>query len=131
MSYAQERERFIYTMSPLLVLPTILRILRHATTLQRLAEAQCNGDWPADNGERKIVACPKCECSWAPSVIKRGLCPDCRSTEAIEHSLEGSPYMAVFNGDPRGAVVSLYQRGTSQDDISSGRERGIYVPSRS
>lgn len=51
---------------------TARALLRHATTLQRLAEAQCNGDWPADNGERKVKPCPLCEQQWVPSAIQGG-----------------------------------------------------------
>ena len=33
------------------------KLLRLGATLHRLAEAQCNGDWPADNGERRAWEC--------------------------------------------------------------------------
>lgn len=58
-SYArQERDQAIAGLSRAGVpLHTITLALRHARTLARLAEAQCNGDWPADNGERKVSPC--------------------------------------------------------------------------
>lgn len=52
MSYSKDRERFIAIMTAAgLDLDRTRALLRYATTLQRLAEAQCNGDWPY-NGER-------------------------------------------------------------------------------
>lgn len=70
MSYQRERDEFMVRcqLSP----ETARALLRHATTLQRLAEAQCNGDWPADNGERKVKPCPLCESQWVPSQIQGG-----------------------------------------------------------
>jgi hypothetical protein len=37
-----------------------LRLLRWGRTYGRLAEAECNGDWPADNGTGGKV-CNKCQ----------------------------------------------------------------------
>jgi DnaJ-class molecular chaperone len=52
MSYQRERDLFISQASKEgLDLNTITRLLRYASTLQRLAVAQCNGDWPY-NGDR-------------------------------------------------------------------------------
>jgi acetone carboxylase gamma subunit len=84
-------------------------ILSKAKTLQRLAEAQCNGDWPADNGERETKECERCGCFWHPSVIKRNGCPDCRTQDKVKAIL--GRYAPViqpdFQGDPRGCVVKL------------------------
>ncbi len=72
MSYQAERERFIVRMTALgLDYPTVVTLLRLAKTLNRLAVAQCNGDYPADNGERKTVVCPACEQAWSPAVMAR------------------------------------------------------------
>lgn len=73
---AKWREEFIARLSrdrDALPLETLRRLLRHAATLQRLAEAQCNGDWPYENGtpERLTVTCPGCEGSWVPSSFAR------------------------------------------------------------
>lgn len=81
MSYTKERDTFITLASREgLDMPTITKLLRYATTLQRLAVAQCNGDFPY-NGDRdrptmtfktceerkrhdaKYTTCPKCEAS--------------------------------------------------------------------
>ena len=52
MSYQKERDEFISRATAEgLSLDTCRKLLRYATTLQRLAEAQCNGDWPY-NGDR-------------------------------------------------------------------------------
>lgn len=138
MSYQRERDYFIAQVAPTLGVPNARALLACATTLQRLAEAQCNGDWPCDNGERKVTECPLCEGLWVPSqiqgsrLLERGekACPDCR-TEARAHQLvEGSPYRAVTQGDPRGAVLSLYERSASRESIENGTARRIYVPTR-
>ena|SRR3990167_1742308 len=52
MSYRQEREQFIIQAAREGIdQHTIGKLLRYSTTLQRLAVAQCNGDWPY-NGDR-------------------------------------------------------------------------------
>jgi hypothetical protein len=147
MSYTRDRDEFISRMSrDGMPLDVITKLLRYASTLQRLAVAQCNGDWPADNGERKTKVCPNCEGLWAPVSFARGVCPDCRTEALVRAALgvvktadgdtvavrtEGRPaWQPVFGGDPRGAVLRLVPAGTSREDIDSGRERGIYVPAR-
>ena len=73
MSKQSEREAFLVAMSKEGVPLDVARlVLRHAATLQRLAEAQCNGDWPADNGERPTLVCA-CGSAWAPGAyLKHG-----------------------------------------------------------
>ncbi len=94
------------------------KLLRYGTTLHRLAEAQCNGDWPADNGERDTVTCVRCECNWAMGTLKGGgLCPDCRTSDAVKALLaemndarvlpSAATWRAKFQGDPRGAVLRI------------------------
>lgn len=46
------------------------QLLALGTTLQRLAEGQCNGDYPWDNGERKVQPCGRCESLCAPSQLR-------------------------------------------------------------
>lgn len=86
-------------------------ILSKAKTLQRLSEAQCNGDWPADNGERETAECPRCGSFWHPSAISKrtGRCVECRVQDRVR-SIVGryAPVIqADFQGDPRGYVVKL------------------------
>jgi len=83
------------------------RALRQAATLQRLAEAQCNGDWPADNGQRETKLCEHCGLAWHPSAFsKDGRCVDCR-TEARSATLAAKyGAKAITQGDPRGCVLS-------------------------
>ena len=58
MTYEKERERFIGEAEAAGLAPeTALALLRYSTTLQRLAEAQCNGDYPADNGDGSANYC--------------------------------------------------------------------------
>lgn len=130
MSYQKERDHFMARcqLSP----ETARALLRHATTLQRLSEAQCNGDWPADNGERKVKPCPLCESQWVPSQIQGGTaarlawihageqvgndpanpraCPDCRTEARVHALLDGTQWQAWTQGDPRGYVLRLFPR---------------------
>lgn len=161
-SYAQHREEFIARVavampkaSAYYAANVARKLMRHASTLQRLAAAQCNGDWPADNGQRKTAACPLCESSWAPSAITGGkltraafehareatydqpnenlrACPDCRTATAIRLLVrEYLPqYQPVFTGDPRGYVVRLAPVQATREDIDTGRVPLLYIPGR-
>ena len=151
MTYQRERDEFIQVVTRAgFHMDTIRALLRYATTLQRLAEAQCNGDWPADNGERKVLACSRCESLWVPTSMRRDhaapkqtgpgentphwiplICQDCRTQELVTAVLKDTSYKPYFQGDPRGAVLKLYPVDTPHADIDSGRARGIYVPARS
>jgi hypothetical protein len=83
------------------------KALRHAATLQRLAEAQCNGDWPANGGGRwTTIECPRCMSSWAQSVVLERGCPDCRTSDAATAHATECGAEAIIQGDPRGAVLS-------------------------
>lgn len=79
----RERESFMHEAGKAGICEADARkILRYGTTLARLAVAQCNGDWPADNGERQIMACEECGQSWSPSVFTgkreyRAVCYQC------------------------------------------------------
>lgn len=145
MSHQHDRDLFIReaTLAGLALADT-LKLMRYATTLQRLAEAQCNGDWPYDNGERKVTPCPQCEAGCVPSAFKTAtydnaasagtwtqkVCPDCYAQNKVIRLLAGSAYRPVFGGDPRGAVLRLVPVNTTHEDEQSGRVRGIYVPAR-
>lgn len=59
------------------------RIMRHGATYARLQEAMCNGDFPADNGERRTKVCPKCGNGWAPASYVGDECPDCHRERLI------------------------------------------------
>lgn len=130
MSYQKERDAFMAEVGPILGTQAARGLLRCATTLQRLAEAQCNGDWPCDNGERKVVPCPECASHYVPSQIRRGACPDCRAEERARQLVAGSPYQIGTQGDPRGAVLSLYPATATAEEIDRGSARRIYVPTR-
>lgn len=134
MSYTKERDEFIaIATAEGLSVEAALLLLRYATTLERLAVAQCNGAWPADNGERATVVCPNCASCFAPSSLRRSsetkglkICQDCRTAELIRACLpEG--YHPIINGDPRGAVLKIGVPSGKTNDW--GRE-GIYVPTR-
>lgn len=72
MSYTTERDEFISRATAEgLDLDTCRKLLRYATTLQRLAEAQCNGDWPY-NGDRD-----------QPNAVE-STCADCKGKGEME-----------------------------------------------
>jgi hypothetical protein len=131
MTRQREREEFVALMAQEGVPFSTSRLLmRYAATLHRLAEAQCNGDWPADNGERRVEECQSCQAMWIPSVLKRTAtfakaCPDCRTGIKVAVVCEPYGIKPVFNGDPRGAVLKLQVPSGRTNDW--GKE-GICVP---
>lgn len=123
MTTRRERERTIAELSKAGIdYHVITKLLRYGTTLHRLAEAQCNGDWPCDNGERKVKPCSRCQGLWVPSSLKRkGLCPDCRTEDLIRDTCTQVGLVPDINGDPRGAVLCVKLPGQGEHD------RGIFV----
>lgn len=155
------------------------KLLRYGTTLHRLAEAQCNGDWPyngdRDRPSKTFRTCEHCDgtakvaprpwlCGSVPKpddwvsddcldcqgtgrlqtngrecqrwdsrygvcttcgasgvsrsvLLKGGICPDCRTTDAVKALLADVDaratgkmligWSAKFQGDPRGAVLRI------------------------
>lgn len=134
MSYQAERDAFIARMSQEgLPLENTRRLLRYATTLHRLAEASCNGDWPCDNGERAVIFCPRCEGGMVKSMFRRSskepgvkVCVDCRTGELVSNALPDG-FAPIINGDPRGALLMIKVPSESTNDWG---QRGIYVPTR-
>lgn len=130
------RDEFIYqaTLAGLKV-SDARALLSKAATLQRLSEAECNGDYPADGGSDRwqTAVCSRCEGLWSPSAIKSKGCPECRTEDAVRAILE--PYRAkghgaeilesqgmiypvpIFRGDPRGCVLKI--------KTAEGREIGV------
>lgn len=128
MTYQQERDEFIALATKEgLDLGTIRKLLRYATTLQRLAEAQCNGDWPYNGGrdrpalselsgdlvqlkwDKRYTVCPKCEASgvaksamrWTiepnGSTSRMLVCPDCRTQELVKALLTADDCLITRN----------------------------------
>lgn len=137
MSYQRERDEFIARCH--LSTDTARALLRHATTLHRLAEAQCNGDWPCDNGQRETAECLLCGSYWVPSQIQGGpmaraawehngavlngprhsscrACPDCRTEARVRALLAGTQWQPYFQGDPRGYALKLFPHTHRVDD---------------
>lgn len=125
----REREQFIAEL--LKRVPTATRehaekLLRWGATYGRLGEAQCNGDWPAENGEGKRYECPKCQSGWRIRSALRE-CPFCRAERIIRETCEslnpqGYGYYGLadlvvphFQGDPRGHTVRLQIAGEPPD----------------
>ena len=80
------------------------KLLRDASKIDRLNEAQCTGAWPCDNGERKVRECSACACFYAPSTLTvAGVCQDCRAEDRVRRIVATYAGLTVeFNGDPRG-----------------------------
>lgn len=129
MGYRKDRDAFIASMtSEGVPVEVITSVLRDAATHQRLSEAACNGDWPCDNGERKVRPCARCEGGYVPSVLlKGGLCPSCRAENRITAKLAPFRVTPDFSGDPRGCTVKLVVPSGRTDDW--GRT-GLCVPTR-
>lgn len=111
------------------------KLLRLGATLHRLAEAECNGDWPCDNGQRTVAVCGwdqlvGCGAGYAPHALRktRGyLCPACCAEQDAQRIAEACGLRAVVNGDPRGMVLGLVAKDASREDVDSGRVRPEYV----
>lgn len=117
MRTAEARGRFLEILhSEGVPEPAARQVLRLATTLTRLAVAQCNGDWPCDNGEREIAFCIDCQSGMVPSKMVRGICEDCRTTTRLTTLLDGFGIAAIMQGDPRGCVVRLRLPSGRADD---------------
>jgi len=135
MSTRKWREQTIAELSRAgIPLHTIRKLLRYGATLHRLAEAQCNGDYPCDNGGRKVVPCTRCESLWVRSSMVRDytapkvegkyiplICKDCRTAELIEAACREVNLVPDIGGDPRGAVLCVKLPTMSEHD------RGIFV----
>src|SRR5262245_34156293 len=99
MNYQRERDEFLVIATQEGLSADVARkLMRYAQTLHRLAVAQCNGDWPADNGERKVEWCPICEGGFVRSTFRKSsfisvdgkpqrICPDCRAQELVKLTL--------------------------------------------
>ena len=158
MGYQADRDWFIAKMSAEgMPVRTIRQVLRLAATIDRLAVAKCNGDFPADHGsEWKTKVCPDCGCAWHPSAFRlrpraartikaqRELsaadpiaaekfdpryCVDC-ATEAKLHAILPPGFTALTGGDPRGYTTKLIVPSGAHNTMG-GREDGIGVPVRS
>ena len=129
-SYQAEREAFLVALSKEGVPVEVGRqVLTAANTLQRLAVAQCNGDWPADNGDRETAECVTCGSYWHPSDLKgpAAKCGDCRTAERLRLVLAPYGVTPILGGDPRGCVVKLTVPSGTTDDWGN---TGLCVPTR-
>ena len=131
MSYQNERDEFMAHMGQEGMPASVARrLLSKSATLARLAVAQCNGDYPADNGERSTAECPECGLNWAPEAIHKQGCVKCVARAHvldIMARLDLPGFGVTFNSDPRGYAVLV--------KVPSGRttdwgQRGIGVPTR-
>lgn len=145
-SYQQDRDEVIALLSAEgMPVAAIRRLLSLSQTLHRLAVASCNGDYPADNGERKVTFCPECQGGFVPSSYKRlpgadkgasKVCPDCYAEAQVMSLIdalnatrgEDQPvFKVITQGDPRGCVLKIAVPSGKTNDW--GRE-GICIPVR-
>lgn len=91
-----------------------LKVTSLAATHHRLCEAECNGDWPCDNGERTVLPCSRCEARYVVERLYRDtskplgmICQSCRTEDRIRGLCEQFGILAEFQGDPRGWTVKL------------------------
>lgn len=138
-----DREQFVTAL--LQAVPTatradVLRLLRWGRTYGRLCEAECNGDWPAANGDGTAWPCPKCESQWRTAyprrrrggheqiidaALRERACPSCRAERIIRETCakwgpfgeNPGDYHATphFQSDPRGHTVRLQIAGAPLD----------------
>jgi hypothetical protein len=98
------------------------KLLRAGATLQRLTEAQCNGDWPYDCGrEYRDVAdfaqCARCERDTRTATLNKvKLCPDCRTEDRITAVAAAHGLRIITQGDPRGYVLRVVRADQWQSD---------------
>lgn len=87
----------------------IERFARWASRLDTLNVALCNGDWPCDNGERKVEQCSRCEGGYVPSQLSKHEreCPDCRTQDKVRMLALAQGLTVEFSGDPRGMPFKL------------------------
>jgi hypothetical protein len=140
MTRQREREEFIAVMVKEGVpLAVTRKVLRYSATLQRLAEAQCNGDYPADNGERKVVPCSRCEAQWTRGSMVQDHtaptrpmpCGDGETRRPNEAYERGSYYVPLICKDCRTAdLVTAAVAPYGITPIFQGDPRGAVVKLR-
>lgn len=97
----------------------VRKVTALAMTHNRLAEAECNGDYPCDNGQRAVLFCSRCGAGYVRAAMYRGqnnshaflICKSCRTEDLIRAALVGQPVTVEFQGDPRGWTVKLDKAG--------------------
>ena len=83
------------------------KFARFTATSDRLAVAACNGDWPCDNGQRKVEWCSKCQGGMVRSKMVNGVCESCRLDARILAYAAECGIGVDLQGDPRGWTVQL------------------------
>lgn len=150
MTYQAEREAFLLQMQAEGMTPEIARrILRHANTIQRLSAAECNGDYPCDNGERKVEACSRCEAGYVrssmvkdrgslkPSDVARGdigdiplICPNCHAQDLIARWCEKASPRFILNNRRAAILKGNYATAQEAWDAAAQGSHAFDVESR-
>ena len=102
-----------------LVDQTCSLIARHAVTLHRLYEDECNGHPQVGNPHLPIETVNKMQARWEERTERE----TARLEKRIRELAKGLPNVncVVFNGDPRGAPVRLVTKDGSGDSIADPR----------
>ena len=117
----KQREEFVAIVtrglpgvSPMVACDFARHLMRLGATYGRLQEAQCNGAYPFDNGERKVVPCGGEESKGCGAYCVKGSlagpdkrCPDCRTEANIRKAAERMGCGIEVQGDPRGHTVRV------------------------
>lgn len=111
MAYSQDRDRCLMALAQAgFTLEQARQLLRLGTTLHRLAEAQCNGDYPYDKGcecpvvghsiltrwvppADEYIICSECEQDVRKVVCRKGRCPDCRAQDRVRRIVAEGPML--------------------------------------
>lgn len=144
LEFAATMQRILPNLAPYAVAQMCDRLMGAARTHQRLAEAACNGDWPADNGQRDAIDCTRCEIRWARAAMRKDhtapripdpstgqfvwiplICPVCRIRERMENAISGTALGLRFSGDPRGCTVKVVSPSGETNDWA---HEGYCVP---
>lgn len=112
----KQRTEF-YTTACLMGLPAGIAkdVTALAATHDRLAEAECNGNYPCDNGERLVILCGRCGAGYIRERTYKApegrICQSCWVEGRISAIVADFPTVSVkFQGDPRGWTVQLSRR---------------------
>ena len=128
MGHANDRLEFIAKMKREGIPEAIARlIMRHATTIQRLATEECSDEAAYKVIDREQARCPNCRDERFHSKTPIGSkCRECRAKARIMALCVGR-IEPVFQGDPRGACVKLKVPSGRTDDWGG---TGICVPTK-
>jgi hypothetical protein len=131
MGYQNQRDEFIATVTAEGMTVADARIiLRHTTTIERLAEEECSDERAYQRIAREQARCPNCREKDAPKPAREVRCRECRAKNRIETVCKPLGIGVKFSGDPRGFCVKLMLK-SGKFNSWGGASEGYGVPTRS